>query len=227
MDFVLEQVVKGGGQASIDEKKEQEREILTHIARLTSSIERDHYLKKAAETLGVPEEALRDDLRKLAAAPAMPREGAPAGTTDAVSRAGQRPRAEEMLIHLMLRDEAIARDLAARIAPGDFTDPLYRRAAERIFAVLASGGSCDVRSLSVDDDEELNRLFTQYSVLEAEYADPQRICDDCVDRIRQQGSSKRIKMLLADIQAAEARGDTTKLAELQRQLIELRRDGPR
>jgi uncharacterized protein (DUF2126 family) len=130
-----------------------------------------------------------------------------------------------MLIHLMLRDEAIARSLAEKIVPEDFTDPLYRRAAERIFAALAAGSGLDVRALAVAGEDELNRLFTHYSVMDAEYTDPHKTCADCVDRIKQQGSSKKIKALLAAIREAEARDDQRRLAELQRQLIDIRRSG--
>jgi DNA primase len=223
MDFVLAQIVRNSTTASIEEKNEQAQQLKGYLARLPSEVEKGLYIKRSAEVLGVDEGDLRKEIVKFSGTGRTGAEQA----APVPQRAGQRPRAEEMLIHLMLRDDGIARSVGGRIGPADFTDPLFRRAAERILAVIAAGGSTDVRALSVDGDEELNRLFTRYSVMDADYADPDRTCTDCVDRIKQQGSAKRIKELLTAIQGAEARGDREELEELQRQLIDLRREGTR
>jgi len=231
MDFVLAQVVKDGAAASIDEKVEREAEMLRFIAKLPSGIERDHYLKKTAEALNVDEATLRQDMAKQLTAHAGPRERTAEGAT---APKGQRPRAEEMLIHLMLRDEAVARSLSDQIVPGDFTDPLLRRAAERIFSVLKDGGEFHPRSLAVSGDDELNRLISHFSVLEPSYSDlaatdrDQKVsldktCADCVDRIRQHGSTKRIKSLLAAIHDAETNGDRERIRSLQEELVQMRR----
>ena len=231
MDFVLGQVVRNGSTTSIDEKVEQAGEMLGFIAKLPSGIERDHYLKRTAEALDVDEGLLRQEMTKQRTAHAGPRERTAAGTT---SHKGQRPRAEEMLIHLMLRDETIARSLSEQITPEDFTDPLYRRAAERIFSVMKSGGELHPRSLAVPGDDELGRLISHYSVLEIAYSDQtgtdqnqkvslEKTCADCVDRIRQHGSAKRMKSLLAAIHEAESRGDRERLRSLQEELVQIRR----
>ncbi len=231
MDFVLGQVVRSGSTTSIDEKVEQAGEMLGFIAKLPSGIERDHYLKRTAEALDVDEGLLRQEMTKQRTAHAGPRERTAAGTTP---HKGQRPRAEEMLIHLMLRDETIARTLSEQITPEDFTDPLYRRAAERIFSVMKSGGELHPRSLAVPGDDELGRLISHYSVLEIAYSDQtgtdqnqkvslEKTCADCVDRIRQHGSAKRMKSLLAAIHEAESRGDRERLRSLQEELVQIRR----
>ena len=231
MDFVLGQVVRSGSTTSIDEKVEQAGEMLGFIAKLPSGIERDHYLKRTAEALDVDEGLLRQEMTKQRTAHAGPRERTAAGTPP---HKGQRPRAEEMLIHLMLRDETIARTLSEQITPEDFTDPLYRRAAERIFSVMKSGGELHPRSLAVPGDDELGRLISHYSVLEIAYSDQtgtdqnqkvslEKTCADCVDRIRQHGSAKRMKSLLAAIHEAESRGDRERLRSLQEELVQIRR----
>jgi DNA primase len=231
MDFVLGQVVRGGSATSIDEKVEQAGEMLEFIAKLPSGIERDHYLKRTAEALDVNEGLLRQEMTKQRTAHAGPREPTEAGTP---LHKGQRPRAEEMLIHLMLRDETIAQSLSEQITPEDFTDPLYRRAAERIFSVMKSGGELHPRALAVPGDDELGRLISHYSVLELAYSDQtgtdqnqkvslEKTCADCVDRIRQHGSAKRMKSLLAAIHEAESRGDKERLRSLQEELVQMRR----
>ncbi len=221
MDFVLAQVVRDGARATIDEKVERAGEMLGFIARLPSGLERDHYLRKTAEALSVDEATLRQEMAKRRTAPAGPRERTAHAAADHPSR---RPRAEEMLLHLMLRDEAVVRSVREQIGPEAFTDPLYRRAAERIFSAVADGKGLDPRALAVEGDEELNRLISHYSVLDTEYHDPDRTCADCIDRMRQQGSASRMQSLLAGIRDAESRGDKERLRSLQEQLIEMRKN---
>jgi DNA primase len=231
MDFVLAQVLKDGQGATIAEKAERAGELLGFIGRLPSGIEREHYLKKTADALDVSEAVLRQELVQQRSPETGPRERAAAGTPPALR--ARRPRAEEMLVHLMLRSDAIARSLAVRLAPQDFTDPLLRRAVERIFAVLGAGGSLDIRSLAVEGDDDLNRLMSQYAVLEADYADAgqpgdlEKACADCVERVRQQGSAKKMKTLLAEIRDAESRGDRERLRLLQQQLVAMRQGAGR
>jgi predicted RNA-binding protein with RPS1 domain len=132
-------------------------------------------------------------------------------------RKGHRPKVEEMLIHLMLRDEAVARGLLGQISPEDFTDPLLRRAVKRIFDVLAAGKALDVRTINIEEDEELGRLITYYSVRELDWeceSEPSKKeetkntnVNDCVHLLKQQDPEKKMKLLNKAIQEAEARGD--------------------
>ncbi len=223
MDFVLVQVAKAGREAAIGEKVVQAGEMLGFIAKLPSSIERNHYLKKTAEALGVEEADLRQELSHETRRIGMPNREPVAPVS-----ASRRPKAEEILIHLMLRDEGIARGIADQIQPADFTDPLLRRAVERIFEVLSAAGTVDVHSLLKEGDDELNNLISHFSVLEADYDDPEKHCRDCVDLIKKRDPEQKMKALVKAIQAAEARGDGAELGRLIREQQELsRRPGRR
>jgi replicative DNA helicase len=152
----------------------------------------------------------------------------PAGDKPSLPQRGRRPKAEEILIHLMLKDEAVARSLKDQLQPGDFTDPLFRRAVQRIFDVLAATGSLDSRALAQEGEEELNRLFSYYAVLELEYDDPAKHCQDCVDSIKQQDPEKQMKRIVKALKEADLQGDTEeykRLLEEQQQLC--RRPGRR
>ena len=225
MDFVFARVLQRGPVASIDEKVERAGEMLAFIEKLPSGIERDHYIKKTAEALDVDEAVLRQEKAARNRSSGVVRGGA-----KSVGPAkSQRPRAEEMLIHLMLKDEDIAREIKAQIGHQDFTDPLYRRAAEKVFDALGKSGRVDIKELLRDGDDELGRLFAHYSVLDAEYGDPGKTCRDCVDRIKQHGHTKSMKALSASIKEAESRGDAAELRRLleeQRQLLRDRRSAP-
>ena len=212
MDFVLEQVLKSGSLASIDDKVQKAEEMLGFIAKIPSGIERDHYIKKTAEALDLNETVLRQEIpthtRRAASASGGAKGFVP------VPAWGHRPKAEEILIHLMLKDEEIARSLKEQIQPQDFTDPLFQRVVQRIFDALEKTGRLDMGTLIQDGDEELNSLISHYSVLEMNYHDPHKHCQDCVDIIKQQNHAKRMKALITEIKNAEVRGDSAELTRL-------------
>jgi DNA primase len=216
MDFVLAQVVAKGPVATIDEKVEKAREMLEFIAKLASGIERDYYLKKTAEALDLDEAVLRQEMPKLAKHATTP---AAAKTT--VLPRGHRPKAEEILVHLMLKDEGIARSLQKQLKPQDFSDPLLQRTVQRIFEVLSAGGNLNVRALLSEGDEELNSLISHYTVLEADYEDLQKHCQDCVELIKQRDPAKKMNLLWRAIKEAETRGDTNEVTRLIREQNEL------
>jgi DNA primase len=210
MDFVLGQGVKGGPATSIDEKVEKAGKMLGYIARLPSGIERDHYLKRTAEALDLDEGVLRQEMPRQGKGPVHHETDK---TTPATLR-GHKPKAEEILIHLMLKDEMIARSLQERIKPQDFTDPLYRRAAAKIFEVLDSHCTFTVNALLAEGDEELNHIISHYSVLEMVYDNPEKSCQDCVELIKQQDPEKKMKQIIRAIKEAELRGDSAELLRL-------------
>jgi len=216
--------MKGGPPNSIDEKVERAGEMLRFIAKLQNGIERDYYLKRTAEALDLDEALLRQEMptqtkRLPGVAPERKMTTAPHGS---------RPRAEEILIHLMLKDVDIALKLQEKIKPQDFTDPLLQRVAEKIFKVLDAKRKIDVNAMLTEDDGELNQLISHFSMLDLDYDDPEKHCEDCVDLIKQRDPEKKIRYLVKAIQEAEARGDAATVARLlEEQNILSRRPGRR
>lgn len=222
MDFALEHIAAEMPNRTIEEKVKAARKMLELISRLQSNIERDHYFKKAADILDIDEALLRQEMVGLGrTGPKV--SGARGGA--AGSRPQLRPKAEEILIHLMLKDPNAAMDIKAQISPEEFTDPLFRRAAERIFSALDSGRRLDEAALAREEDRELAQLISRLAVMEAEYADPEKTCRDCVERIKEQGYAKKMKAIVSAIKEAEAKGDKETLNRLlneQKKLLLLR-----
>jgi DNA primase len=219
MDFVLAQVMKGGPPASIDEKVEKASEMLGFIAKLPSGIERDYYLKRTAEALGLDETVLRQEMPKQS----RRLSGGTVGEKTAPHERACHPRAEEILLHLLLKDRGIALNIKNQIRPQDFTDPLLARAAEKIFEGLNADGNVDINALLTGEDEELHRLISHYSVLELDYDDPEKHSRDCVELIKQRTPERKMKVLYKAIQDAEALGDSALVARLMAEQNELGR----
>jgi len=217
MDFVLGQIVQGGSSASIDQKVQKAGEMLGFIAKLSSAIERDYYLKRTAEALDLDENIVRQEIPRQTHQhlPDLREQRENSGV------AKNKPRAEEVLIHLMLNNSNMALQLKTEIQPEDFTDPLYRRVAEKIFAVLGVNGTVDIKALLQEEEHEVNRLISHYSVLEMNYDDPEKHCRDCVDLLKQQNPEKKIRLLVREIREAETQGDETLVLRLMQEQNEL------
>ncbi len=131
----------------------------------------------------------------------------------------------------MLKDAEIALSLKDQMKPEDFTDPLFQRAAKRLFGALDDQGRFDVNALFQDGDEELKNLISHYSVLEMVYDDQAKSCRDCIDLIKQKDPEKKMKFLLKAIDEAAAKEDWAeyrRLLEEQNQLgTQSRQEDPR
>jgi uncharacterized membrane protein YdfJ with MMPL/SSD domain len=86
---------------------------------------------------------------------------------------------------------------------------------------LGAGSGLAISALLAEGDEELNTLISHYSMLELEYDNPEKSYQDCMDVIKQQDPEKRMKQIVKAIKEAEARGDSTTLAQLIEEQKEL------
>ncbi len=225
MDFVITQVAEEGEGSEISQKIFRARKMLEFVSKLPTSIERNHYLKKIAEILDLNEADLHQELAGQQQKHQVKASVNKLNLTTQQSRCKteERPKAEETLIHLMLRDSSIAKQLIDQIKPEDFTDSLFRRIAEGVFKLLNNQSEIDTRSLFVEGDEELNNLISQYSVAEVTCEDPDQNCKDCVDIVKQRDPEKKLKFLYKAIKEAESRGDDSEVARLMKEQNQLGR----
>jgi len=217
MDFVFSETIKIGPISPIDERVDVAREFVSFVKKTPDINIQNYYIKKIIDKLDIDEaifrqEAFKDNKYRKGSSGKEP-----------LPEQMRRPQAEHILLHLMLKDEEIARSIRDMIHPQEFTDPLFRRAVEKIFRALEQDGRLDPAKLLRDGDEELNRLVAHYSVLDTEYNDPARTGKDCVARIKERGHARKMKALSASIKEVEARGDQVglrKLLEEQQRLLQ-------
>jgi DNA primase len=215
MDFVLAQVVKIGSSAPIEERMDTAKEMAVFVEKIPDSNIQNFYINKIIDALGIDEARFRQER--------FAEKKASGGVKDKTLIPALKPQAEEMLLHLILKDEGIDRDLRKQIRAEDFTDPLYRRTAARIFEVLDADGTLDISTLLRDEDEELKNLISHYAVLDRVYEDPAKSFQDCVALIKQKDPEKKMQSLAKAIREAEARGDREEYVRLYKEQQELSR----
>lgn len=126
------------------------RAVLETISKAPTAVQRDHLLRQAAQELGLSEEALRQDLRRLerpAAVRAPAEEEPPA----------PRHPPEEMLLAEMVLQHAETADLVRRYLPlSELTDEACRRILQ-----AALSGESDLVGALIPEDAESGRLAAQ------------------------------------------------------------------
>ncbi|MBU1693480.1 MAG: DNA primase [Verrucomicrobia bacterium] len=140
------------------------RAVLETIAKAPSAVQRDHLLRQAAKELGLQENALRQDLRRL------DRRAGPAESAAPPSAAVPRHPPEEMaVLELVLRHPEVL-DLFHRYLPADvLTDPVCRQVFQ-----LALAGEENLMSALDQENPEAIRLVAQVE------AAPSRLVGDDV-----------------------------------------------
>jgi len=208
----------GTDRTAVGRNAQAAREVVRVLQRLTDPLQREPFIRLAAQYLGVREETLREQGAPAVAAPAVrfaPADGVSGETS-----------AEALIVELLAVDPGVAPRVAAAGIVGEFEDDACRAAAER----LLGAGDDDARRAVVDALPPLMRDRIVRHVLQEDSDDDRaRMIADCIHRIRRERRRRRARELRTDLQAAEVRGDAATAAalrgELNRHLTE--KDPPR
>lgn len=215
-DFVFSEVKGRAPLTAIDDKMKAVNELLPLINSIPGRIEKNLYIKRLAEGFGIDEADIFAELKALSQKKAL-RSGNTAGgpvfqpQRPAVHRGSAK--AEEMLIHIMLNDESIAKKVRGHLSADDFKDPNYKKAAGIIYRAIDEGKK--VNDLSVIDDPAAANLLSSLSIRDLEYDDLEQSFNDCVQKIKGRGIKDRMRELQERLSAAEKKGD----AGLRRQIL--------
>jgi len=160
------------------------------------------YVRILAERLGVREDAIRDELRRLGhrQEPRRPQ----AATSTPVPVARGRAAAEELLLHLLVADATLRASVRETVVPEMFRAPGHRELAE---ALLAPGASDDdVGRLRERLREEASvSLLSRFLIAEPPVkGDPHKVAGGCVQKIKLSDLEERIAQLM------EAHGDAVR-----------------
>ena len=213
LDFVIRETKGKEALSSIDEKVKVADEVLPLINRLPNKIERNAYVRRLAEELQLEEKDIFAELENRAQKKGyksgerkepLEKGTAHSGLQKRINHSGAK--AEEMLIHLMLNDESIAKRVKDHLSPDDFKDPLFKRVTGIVYNVIESGK--EFNAVFKTEDAEMAGLFSALSMRELDYDDREQSFYDCVQKIKGAGIKERMKTLQEKLRIAEKNGDT-------------------
>jgi DNA primase len=203
--------VAGPDRDAVGRRADAAREVARLLKRLRDPYEFNVLATVAAQTLGVPEELLRPE---GLAAP-----GAPAAASRPATRA---PGPEELLVELMAADADIARRVEQADILRAFEHPTWRATAEKLVSQTEEDRSATLQTLPRELRDRVARRL-----MDEEDEERERMLADCIAAIRRRRERRARGRLLAELRAAEARGDAPAAEAAQRQLHEYLPEKPR
>jgi DNA primase len=204
VDFFIEETAKRFD-ASISGKAAAVVEGLAPmVARIKNLIERDLYIKKVAEMLGLKEEVIRGSLKQ-------PRKGSRFEQvgTDVVADSGPRG-AEETLLQLMLEFPSLTARVRDEKIVELFSEPVFRKIGIKLLEEQGKTGKLEAsKIIDLLEDEQSQRTLSQLSLREPNFSREnfQKIFRDCILKIKLNDLELQKRRLLADMREAEEKKD--------------------
>ncbi len=195
------------------------------ITKVSNPVRQAEYVRVLAERLGVREDAVRGQLRRVGG------RGRPGRSTGIevrpVPEATARARAEELLLHLLVADVEVRRAFRDAVEPDAFRDPGHRALAEALLAAEAQGADANRLRERLQDETAVS-LLSRFLIAEPPVrGDPRRVAEGCVQQIRLCDLDERIERLLEALTEAVQRQDDTRRDALAAELMRARREKDR
>ena len=210
--FVVHKALKETPPRNPQDKLELINRLLPLLTKVANAVERSEYVRYIAETVGVEDRALLDELRK-ALAQNKPRIQPP------VREPSVAHNPEWYLIHLMLADTEAAREIRRQVAPEAFQQPECHKTVGFLFELIDENRSLEVtRLLDHVEDPEVKSVLTRISLAPIHFDNPQRALNDCIFQLRKRSIQEQINDLKRRRNEAERAGETDRSRELHDQM---------
>lgn len=184
-------------------------ELKPYLLQLSSSLERNLYIRKLAEGLEVPEAWVFEELGIKDSAPEVKRAS--------VTRSKQDRRgAEEILFELFLKFESIRKKVMENIQPDEFLSSDYQKFAAHLWGLEQIATLSAAQLLEKVEEAKFKNLITQLSLRESPM-DPltvELVSLDCIHKIKRESLKLKLGGLSAQIKEAESFQQTDKVLTL-------------
>jgi DNA primase len=205
-------------------------EVLEELAKRSSPVERDLYIRQLATVTGVSVEAINQQFLKMAGhqakrAKVEPKHGETILPQNAVpirKKTGTE-RAERLLLHHLLNDGALFDRLRE-----DKQNLFIREDYMAIFIKLAGfyeqHGTPDFHRFAESlEDRELRKVVLESAMVERDPEHAEEEIADCINHLEKYRVSMIIHSKMHESKEAEKRNDHTRALELAREIIQLRK----
>jgi DNA primase len=190
--------------------------MLETIHKIKNAVLKSEYMRKLAQDLDIREEALFEEIKKIASAKSYTgfSETVPKKTALAINPV------EKLLIKLMLEENEYIEQIRKDLEPADFQDERTARIVSVMFDLIAQGKMVDPASLMNHlNGEDVSRLIGESVFLPEDVSAQQKenVIIDCIRRLK--GEKLRLKKqhLHDQIKTAQQGGDEEKLNRLMQE----------
>ena len=203
IDEVRGRVPDHGG--SINSKVKGAGDCLSIIKKISNRIEKDQYIQRVSRGFGIEKEVILSELRrgnerKKGVLPEKVKE-----------TAVERPKAEEILLSLLIRDWALRKMVGDLLRVEDFTNPQFQEIAGHLLR-----SERDIHEIinSEECNQEIKDTMTKMAVNEMHFDSPEKTLSDCIRALQRSRLEKEFKEVEKEISAAELGGPFEKVKEL-------------
>ncbi len=239
MEYRLNQLKRKYDLSSDKDRVEYTDELMSILFSAINHVERNYYLKKAAEELGIDEEALRSELRKRQRwnnkykHKETDKKEQPEEQDEQNQKIKIKP-AEKILISLMLQSKEIAEQGRSVLKLDYLSDMRVKNIVEAIWEHTGSKDTAAVdKLLNKFEDPQIINLITE-AVTDPALQDlpphtAKRMAEDCLSQLYKNWAKKQQRELQKKLRELELQGAEDQIEELLRKhqdLLNIKDDNP-
>lgn len=206
----------------VEGKNRIAQELLAIISKFKNPVLRTGYVKRLAEELNIPEDALLQELKKVknyrysSAFAQTQKKIQPINPT------------EGLLIKLMLEEKEMVNRIMQILTPADFRDERTAKIVTIMFDLVAQGKKIFTHSLlNYFKEENLAEIVCGLTVLpDMPKENKEQAINDCIRRIKQEKIKATRDDLHREIKLAQDRKDEHRLQDLMQQFCRLTKEIP-
>ena len=194
---------------SINSKVKGAGDCLSIIKKIPNRIEQDQYIQRVSKGLGIEKEVLLSELRRgNERKKGAPPEKVPKKVKEA---AVEKPKAEEMLLGLLVKDWALRKMVGDILRVEDFTNPQFQEIAGHLLR-----SERDIHEIinSEECNQEIKDTMTKMAVNEMHFDSPEKTLSDCIKVLQRNRLNREFKEVEKEIAVAELGGIFERVKEL-------------
>ncbi|MER2088461.1 MAG: DNA primase [Sporosarcina sp.] len=205
-------------------------EVLEELAKRSSPVERDLYIRQLSTITGVSVEAINQQFIKMAGHQAKREKIEPdreepvrSGNTVPIQKQTVTERAERLLLYHLLNDGALF-DRLREDKQNLFNREEYVAIFIRLAGFYEQHGTPDFHRFAESlEDRELRKVVLQSAMVERDPEHAEEEIADCIRHLKRYRISLTIQSKMHESKEAEKKNDHTRALELAREIIQLRK----
>jgi DNA primase len=212
-DYKLNIQIAAYGTDTVESKTKIAEEMLKTISRVNNAILKSEYIKKLAESLGLDEDALRTEAKKVKKEP----NGSYTLRPFSLSRHEAAPlsAAEKIIIGLMIEDNNLIPFVRENLKCSEFCNKFAQRITESIFEFYKQSKPVSYAALINQlDIGGLENQLSEIGSMQFAYRDSRKNLEDCIGWIKRNNLKRNLNELQNQIKEAQGEGEESRIREL-------------
>jgi DNA primase len=212
IESYIDEASASGNLGSPAGRMEVVNRVLPLLAKVKNNLERSEWVRYLSEKAGVDDNALLKELKKALTQNQSKVKATPIRSID-------KPNPELYLIHLLLSNQQVAKEIHARVTLDEFSNPELRQIGELIYALLDADKPVQVdRLLDKAERPETRALLSKIGLKPIAFDDPSQGADDCIFELKRTNIDKKIIELKRLRNQADKAGKVAESREIHIQL---------